>query len=276
MAVLLALLSSGLWGTSDFLGGLMSRRRAAFAVVGASQAAGLAVATIAAVATGGFGSSREWVVPSVLAALGGSLALVSFYAAMARGTMGVVSPIAALGAVVPVVGGLLAGEEPTALASVGIVLGLLGAVAAGGPEVRGGTGGVVPILLAVVAGVAFGFSMLFIARGAETDAVMTVWGMRLTGVVGCAVAALALRTSGGLRPGDTWILILAGSCGAAANLLFGLASEIGYLSVTSVLASLYPVVTILLAWIVVRERLMRVQYVGVVAALLGVALVTIG
>ena len=275
MAVLLALISGGLWGSADFLGGLLSRRRAAYAVVGASQAAGLVAATVAAVLTGGFGSPLGWVVPSVLAAVGGSLALVSFYAALATGTMGVVSPIAALGAVFPVVGGLLAGEEPTTLASLGIVLGLAGAVAASGPELRGGAAAR-PIVLAVVAGVAFGFGMYFIARGAETDAVMTVWGMRLTGVIGCGAVAVVLRSAGGLRPADAGPLVVVGTCGASANLLFGVASDLGYLSITSVLASLYPVVTVLLAWAVLRERLLPVQYAGVTAALAGVALVSIG
>jgi len=275
MAVLLALLSGGLWGSADFLGGLLSRRRAAYAVVGASQAAGLAVASVAAVVTGGFASPPGWVVPSVLAAVGGSLALASFYAALASGTMGVVSPIAALGAVVPVVGGFLAGEQPSTLASAGILLGLLGAVAASGPELRSGAGAR-PVLLAVAAGVAFGFGMLFIARGAETDAVMTVWGMRLTGVVGCAAVAVVTRSTGGLRRTDSGPLVVVGTCAVSANLLFGLASQIGYVSVTSVLASLYPVVTVLLAWAVLHERLLRVQYVGVAAALAGVALVSIG
>ncbi len=274
MAVLLALLSSGLWGSADFLGGLLSRRRAAYAVVGASQAAGLAVATVAAIVTGGFGSPLGWVVPSVLAAVGGSLALVSFYAALAGGTMGVVSPITALGAVVPVVAGLLAGERPSAFASAGIVLGLLGAVAASGPELRGGSGAR-PILLAVVAGVAFGFGMLFIARGAETDAVMTVWGMRLTGVVGCAVVAIMCRSTGRLRLADAGPLVVVGTCAVSANLLFGLSSQLGYVSITSVVASLYPVATVLLAWAVLHERLLRIQYVGVAAAMAGVALVSI-
>jgi drug/metabolite transporter (DMT)-like permease len=275
MAVVLALLSGGLWGTSDFLGGLLSRRRAAFAVVGASQAAGFAVATTLAVATGGFGSPLGWIVPSILAATGGSVALVSFYAALARGTMGVVSPIAALGAVVPVAAGLLAGEQPSILASAGIVLGLVGAVAASGPELRA-SARAQSVVLAVIAGVAFGFGMLFIARGAETDAVMTVWGMRLTGVIVCGLAAVSLRSAGGLRRTDAGLLVVVGASAVAANLLFGLASQLGYLSITSVLASLYPVVTVLLAWAVLNERMLRVQYVGVAAALVGVAMVSIG
>ena len=275
MAVLLALLSGVLWGSSDFLGGLLSKRRRAYAVVAGSQAAGLAAATIAVVVTDGFSSPLGWLLPSVLAAVSGTVALVTFYAAMATGTMGVVSPITALGAVVPIVAGLVAGEQPSALAGVGIALALAGAVAAGGPELRGKTGAR-PLLLASLAAISFGFAMLFIARGAQTDPVMTVWGMRLTIFVVLGTAAFAMRNIGGLRPSDVGTLVVIGVGAAAANLLFGFASTLGYVSITAVLASLYPVVTVLLAWAVLRERLLRIQYVGVAIALAGVALVSIG
>jgi drug/metabolite transporter (DMT)-like permease len=274
MAVLLALLSSGLWGSADFLGGLLSRRRAAYAVVCATQAAGLGFATVIALVTGAFSSPLGWVVPAVLAAVFGVIGLVAFYVALASGTMGVVSPIAALGAVVPVVGGLLAGEKPSLLASIGIVLALLGAVAASGPELRG-SAGARPVVLAVVSGVGFGLAMLCIARGAETSAVMTMWGMRLTGATGFAAAALVTRNLGGLQRRDVGPLILVGIGDVSANLLFGLASQLGYVSVTSVLASLYPVATVLLARALLDERLLKVQYVGVAAALAGVALVSV-
>lgn len=274
MAVLLALLSSVLWGTSDFFGGLLSRRRAAYAVVGASQAAGLVAVTIAAVVTGGFGEPLGWVAPAILAAVTGSLGLVCFYAALATGTMGVVSPIAALGAVVPVIGGLLAGEEPSKLAAAGIVLTLFGAVAASGPELQG-RAGAKPVLLAALAGLGFGLAILFIARGAETDTVMTMWGMRLTSTLGFAAAGLLTRTLGGLRPTDIGPMAVIGVGDVSANLLFGFSSQLGYVSVTAVLASLYPVTTVLLARAVLNERLLRIQYAGVAAALAGVALVSV-
>ena len=274
MAVLLALLSGVLWGSSDFLGGLISKRRPAYAVVGASQAAGVVAATVAAVLTGGFSSPLGWVVPALLAAVSGPIALITFYAAMATGTMGVVSPITAVGVIVPIVGGLLAGEQPSALASAGIVLALVGAVAASGPELSGRTG-VRPMLLAAVAAVSFGLCMYFIARGAETDAVMTVWGMRLTIATCIGLAALVVGTTGGLRRTDVGPLVLVGVGASAANLLFGLSSSLGYVSVAAALACLYPVVTVLLARAVLQERLLKIQYVGVAVALTGVVLVSV-
>jgi drug/metabolite transporter (DMT)-like permease len=119
-------------------------------------------------------------------------------------------------------------------------------------------------------------ALTLIARGARADAVMTLTGMRLTSVVLFGIAALALRTVGGLTLQDVGPLAAIGCGDVAANLLFALASQRGFLSVTSVLGSLYPVVTVLLARAVLHERLRPVQQVGVTGALLGVVLVSMG
>lgn len=275
MPVILSLLSSVLWGSADFAGGLLTRRLPAYAVVGVSQGCGLAAVTVVALASGGFAGQLDWLPWAVLAGLAGATGLVLFYAALATGTMGVVSPIAALGAVVPVIVGVAQGEQPSALAVAGIVLALSGAVAASGPELRGDTG-TRPVLLAAAAGVGFGAALVFLSEGAARSAVMTLWGMRATSVVGFVLVALVVRSVGGVRGSDVPALVAVGLGDASANLLFALASQRGLVSVTSVLASLYPVVTVLLAWALLHERLQRVQQVGVAAALTGVALVSLG
>lgn len=275
MAVLLALLSSVLWGSADFGGGLLTRRLPAYAVVGISQAFGLLASTVVVLATGGIGGPHGWARWAILAGVSGASALVCFYAALATGTMGVVSPIAALGAVVPVVVSVASGESPSSLAKAGVLLALLGAVAASGPELRGGTG-LKPVLLAVAAGVGFGLALLFLAYGAESSSLLTLWGMRLTSVTGFAVAALLVRSVGGVRVRHLPSLAAVGVGDASANLLFALATQRGLVSVTSVLGSLYPVVTVLLAWVLLHERLQRIQQVGVAAALSGVALISLG
>ena len=275
MAALVALFSSVLWGSVDFFGGVLSKRLAAYAVVGASQAFGLLAVSIAAVATGGFGLPLDWLPWGVAAGVCGSVGLVCFYAALASGTMGVVSPIAALGAIVPVMAGIIAGERPSALTTVGLVVALLGALAASGPELRGAATGRA-VGLAVIAGVGFGLALLLIARGAESSTVMTLWGMRVTSVSAFTVVALLLRTTGGVGRADLAPLAAVGVADAGANLLFGLASQMGLLSVTAVLGSLYPVVTVLLAWSLLHERMQRIQVIGVTAALLGVILVSAG
>jgi drug/metabolite transporter (DMT)-like permease len=276
----LALLSSGLWGSADFFGGLMSRRLPSMAVVAWSQGSGLLLGLVVATATGAWSDPPGWLPWAVLAGASGALGLIAFYAALAAGTMGVVSPIAALGAVVPVLAGVLSGEQPTALQSLGIVVALLGAVLASGPELRGGGGDPAAarrraraVLLAALAAVAFGVALLAIGRGAEHSTVLTLVGMRCTSVTAFVVVALALRSVGGVRPRDLPALAAVGACDLSANLAFGFASTLGLLSVTAVLGSLYPVATVLLARFVLHERLLAVQWAGVGAALAGVALI---
>ncbi len=275
MSVVLALFSSVLWGGADFYGGVMSKRRPVYAVVGGSQACGLIAVTLVVLAADGFSSDRGWIGWSIAAGLAGASGLLCFYAALASGTMGVISPIAALGVAVPLVVGFARGEEPSGLALAGIAVGVLGAVAASGPELTSAVG-LRPVLLAAVSGVLFGACFTFLALGAESSALMTLWGMRVTSVAGFVVAALVVRSMGGLRSADVPGLLAIGLGDAGANLLFALASQRGLLSVTSVAGSLYPVTTVLLAYVVLKERLRPIQVAGVAAALFGVALMSLG
>jgi drug/metabolite transporter (DMT)-like permease len=274
VAVLLAVLSSLTWGTADFLGGLLSRRRAAAAVVAGSQACGLAAVAAFAVATSAWRAPDGWLPWAIAAGLAGTVGLVSFYAALGSGTMGVVSSIAALGALIPVVIGIAMGDRPSALAFAGMGLAVLGAVAASGPELQAGAPAR-PLLLAAIAGVCFGLALFFIERGAQYSAVLTLTGMRGTSVGIFLLAALALRTTGGLVVRDVPALAVVGVGDVGANLMFAFASQRGMLSVTGALGSLYPVVTVLLARLILREQLRPVQQGGVVAALTGVVLVSV-
>ena len=279
MAALLALLSSLLWGASDFFGGTVSRRLPAVLVVGASQLAGLVAVALVAVGAGAYDAPRDYLPWAVAAGLSGLVGLVAFYAALAMGTMGVVSPIAALGVVVPVAVGLARGERPEPLQLVGIVLAVVGVVLASGPELRG-EAGARPVVLAAVAAVGFGGALLFIAEGAQTSTLMTLVGMRVTSVLVVAATVLVLarrwarpaRVSRGLAA----LVVVVGVGDVAANLAFGAASTRGLVSVVAVLGSLYPVVTVLLARFVHHERLAAIQNVGVVTALGGVVLIAAG
>ena len=275
MAVLLALLSSCLWGAGDFLGGLRSKTRSAYAVVAGSQFAGLLAITAVALVVGAYDAPYGWIGWSVLAGLVGAMGLVAFYIALAVGTMGVVSPIAGLGVAVPVIVGFMRGEEPTVVQGVGITVALIGALATSGPEFRAAASARA-VALAAFSGGCFGTVFVAIDRGAEFSPVMTMVGMRLSSVVAFGLVALALRTAGGLDRSDVPALAAVGLFDMAANLLFAIASTLGYVSIVSVLGSLYPVVTVLLARVVLRERLHSLQTTGVAATLLGVGLISAG
>src|SRR5262249_38358325 len=161
--------------------------------VATSQSAGLTVVTIAAVLSSGFSEGPGWIVPAGLAGVTGAVGLVMFYTALAVGTMGIVSAVAALGALVPVAVGLARGDAPSTLTSIGVVIALAGAVFASGPELRGG-GGSRPVLLAGLAAVSFGLCMTFLADGARSSPLMSLWGMRVTSVAGLSLVILLLRT----------------------------------------------------------------------------------
>ena len=282
MSVLLALLASVLWGVSDFLGGSASKRVAALVVVGVSQLVTLLALTPVAALTGELDADRAYVLPAVLAGAAGLVALVAFYRALATGTMGVVAPVAALGAAVPVVAGLLQGESPSALQLVGITVAVAGVVLASGPELSGRPGGATPLLLALVAAVGFGVVIVLVAEGAETSVVMTLLTMRLTSVVALTALLLvvALRRGWelGVRRGDLPTIAVIGAADVGANGSFAVASATAgaLVSVTGVLASLYPVVTVLLARQLLHERLRPVQVTGTATALAGVVLLAAG
>lgn len=273
---LLALMSSVLWGGADFGGGLLSRRLPAVAVVAWSQLCGLLVLLLLVLTTGAFDGGWGWLRWAVVAGVTGSAGLVCFYAALSIGTMGVVSPIAALGAVVPVGLGVLSGERPSAVQVAGIAVALAGSALASGPELSGGAAAARAVALAALAGLGFGLALYAIGRGAQDSTLLTLTGMRGTSVAALAVAGLVARTTGGVTVRSLPTLAAVGVADAGANFLFGVASTMGLLSVTAVLSSLYPVVTVLAARMLLHERLRRVQQVGVSAALVGVVLLTLG
>jgi len=141
---------------------------------------------------------------------------------------------------------------------------------ASGPELSGGASAR-PVVLAAVAGAGFGLVLLLIHLGARSSVLHTLWGMRLTSVLAFAVAALALRTVGGVRQPDLPVLAVIGVADATANALFGIASSSGLVSLAAVLGSLYPVVTVAWARVVLHERLSRLQLVGVGLTAVGAA-----
>jgi drug/metabolite transporter (DMT)-like permease len=274
MLSLLALASSACWGTADFFAGLKSRTTPAAAVVAWSQGLALLVISVLVGARHADFALHGWPLWSVAAGVSGTVGLVSFYAALSTGTMGVVAPVASLGVAVPVLLGLLGGEQPPATAWVGMVVAVVGVLLASGPELSGDVSAR-PVALASVAAVGFGFALYCLDRGARESLLHTLWGMRLTSVTVFVVVALALRTLGGVGARDLPALLAIGLGDLVANALFAFASSRGLVSVASVLGSVYPVVTVLLARFLLHERLQRIQSVGVALSLVGVAVIAV-
>lgn len=273
---LLALGSALTWGVADFSGGMLSRRLPSAAVVGVSQACSL-VALLALLPFMPAPTSSGWIGWAIVAGLAGSGALVCFYRALAFGTVGVVSPISALAVSIPVIAGFAAGEQPRTLQVAGIVAAITGAVLASGPELRGEQHvKQQAIWYALAAAVGFGITMLAIARGSASSPMFTMVGMRSASVAAFGIAAIVLRSVGGVRPRDLPKLALLGLGDVTANALLGFATTMGLLSITAVLSALYPVVTVGLAAVILHERMKPVQIAGVVLAFVGVGLIAGG
>jgi uncharacterized membrane protein len=276
-AFLLAFASSVAWGTADFIGGLKSRSLPLLNVLLASQLTGLALIAAFVAIRGEGPPDGDFAVFAALSAVAGITGLAAFYRALAIGNMGVVAPISACAAVVPVVVGLATGDRPAAIQLAGLALAISGVVLAsreegaaiGGKTARGAG-------LAVISALGFGFFFLGIDRAADADLGWALLVNRITGVALLAAAALVLRPP--IRAGrrDVPALLLVGALDVGANVLFGLAATEGLVSLVSVVASLYPLTTVMLAAVVLHERPHRLAQVGVAAALLGVALIAAG
>ena len=271
-AVALALGASALWGVGDFLGGITSRRLAAVTVVAFSQVVGLvAVLAVAAVAGGSF-LGVEGIAAACAAGLAGAIGLGALFRGMAIGAIGVVAPISASAAVLPVAVGLVRGERPEAIQLVGVALALVGVfLVAREPEAVRGLAAGVP--LALLAALGFGSFFVFIDRASQDDVLWAIVVARVsssTFTLAFAFARRKLRVPRDALP----TLVAIGVFDTAANVLLAFALNEGLVSLVSVVASLYPVVTVLLAIAVLRERPSRSQALGGATALAGVGLIS--
>ena len=209
----------------------------------------------------------------MIAGITGYLGLVFLYAGLASGRMGVVSPISSLCAIIPVTVALITGEHVPYLKGIGIAIALVGAFCASGPEISQGLP-LRPVLLAVGAAVGFGTALTFMAKGSVSSALMTMVMMRVTTLIMSGAIALKYRNLGGVQKSDLPKLIYVGIADFSANVLLGIASTHGLVSVVMVLGSLFPIMTAVLAFKILHERLHRVQYAGIFLAVVGVALIS--
>ncbi len=278
MASLLALLSSGLWGSADYHAGKLSKKFPSIAVLATSQAIGFITGLILVLATGAWSAqafgSDGYFFAGACAGLCGYAGLMSLYAALSTGRMGVVSPISSLGSLIPLAYAIIIkGDQLSTILSIGVAAALLGGFLASGPEVSQGLP-LKPVLLSLSAAVFFGFALVFMAIGSESSALMTMAMMRTTTLIIGIGIFLKFRHMGGLGKPELPILIFIGVADFAANLLLGVATTKGLVSLAMVLGSLYPIATALLAYKFLHERLHKVQYVGIAFAVVGVALIS--
>ena len=274
LAAALALAAAASWGFGDFLGGLKSRRLNPIAVLVVAQPIGL-VGVGVWVALRGNGPPGAAVLWACLSAVLGTTGLIAFYRGMAAGALTIVAPIAGAGAAIPVVWGLATGDSPSIYQDVGFAAAFVGVLLASverRPETARLAAGVG---WAGVAMIAFGGYYVPMHAASHDDFLWPAFLFRLTSTALIGAAWLALRPSSARRA-DLPALAAIGVLDTGGNVFFAAASRHGLVSVVSILASLYPVVTVLLARAVLQERVHRSQELGIVLALVGIVLISAG
>jgi len=270
----LALAAAASWGVGDFLGGLKSRSLSPIAILIVAQPIGLALLAIwvAARGEGPPGSSVLW---ACLASVLGTTGLVAFYRGMAAGALSIVAPIAGAGAAIPVIWGLARGDHPSGLQELGFVAAFAGVILASFERRPEATRLAAGAGWAVIAMLAFGAYYIPMHAASHGDFLWAAFVFRLTSTTLIACAWLVLRPRRARRA-DLPVLASIGVLDTGGNVFFAAASSRGLVSVVSVLASLYPVVTVLLARAVLHERVHRSQELGIALALGGIVLISAG
>jgi len=278
MATLLALLSSLLWGSADYHAGNLSKRLPTMVVLGINQAFGLLFGIALVLISG------EWFAPTLdsngyflngaLAGLCGYAGLLCLYAGLSTGRMGVVSPISSLSVLIPLFFALfIKGDQLATPVMMGVIAAIIGGFLASGPEVTQGLP-LRPVLLALGAALGFGSALTFMAIGSQDSSLLTMTTMRATTFFISLAFFIKIGSFGGASKRDIPLLAAIGIADFSANLLLGVATTKGLVSIAMVLGSLYPIATAVLAYAFLHERLHKVQYLGIVLAVGGVALIS--
>ena len=271
----LALGASLSWGVGDFLGGLKSRVLHPLAIMGVSQPIGLGLLGIAVAvrATGPPGPEVAW---ALLSAVFGTTALAAFYRGMAVGAISIVAPIAGAGAAIPVAVGLATGDHPSTLQGAGFAAAIGGVVLSSWERTPGRSRWAAGAGFGIVAMIGFGFYFVFLHMASTDDFLWPAFLFRVTSV-SLVWGALLLVRPATTGIGGAWLVLIAIGClDTGGNTLFAAASSHGSVSVTSVLASLYPVVTVLFARYHLHERVHRLQELGIGLTIAGIVLVSAG
>jgi drug/metabolite transporter (DMT)-like permease len=273
-ALALALGASLAWGVADFVGPLIARTLGALRVLFWAQVGGLAAIAIAVAVRGE--RPHEWLVLlAIPAAFAGTLGLWAYYRGIAAGAISVVAPIAGASAIIPVVYGIATGDDPSALQLLGIACALVGVVLAslerheGTHRIAAGVG------LALLAAIGFGFYFPPMHAAGKADFWWASLSFRATALLVIAAAAAVQRPSLRLRPRELAIVAAVGIGDTIGNVLFAASSGTGLVSLTAVLASLYPIVTVLLASAVLHEQTAPTQRAGIALTLAGVVLISV-
>jgi drug/metabolite transporter (DMT)-like permease len=276
VTVLLGLAASVVFGCADFVGGAVSRQASPLRVAVLGQLVALGFAVPAALLVSWERVTLADAAWSLATGVTAGCGLGLFYSAMARGLISLVVPLTAvISATLPVAYGLVRGERPGTPALVGIVLALVAVAIVSATPGAGQALSAIPIVFSLVSGTLFGLFIILLSQVSDQAG---LWPIALSRSSTCLVlAGLALAVTGRQPAGVRQLLpaaIAIGTLEAGGFIALFLALQRGPISIASVLLSLYPVTTVLLATIVLGERMSRTQTAGIALALSSVILIS--
>jgi len=277
IAVNLALIACFCWGVSQFLAGIKTRSLPVLTLLTYTSTTGFTVFLICILVRGMPLPHEPDLVFALLGGVAGIFGVYSLYRGLAVGAVSIVVPISALCALVPVTFGLIQGEIPHIIQGIGIIAALCGGVLISlqkqtGNERSHGTQGIIP---AIGAALGFGFFFVLMDVAGGVDPLWAATASRLVSFILVLSAAALVRPPLKIKPVHLPVVAMIGALDSAAALAYTTATTKGMLGLVSVVSSLYPVVSVVLAAIFLKERLRSIQRIGVVLIILGIAMISI-
>jgi drug/metabolite transporter (DMT)-like permease len=279
VGVIIALAAAAVYGAGDFFGGLATKRDSVFTVVPVTGVFGLATALVAVLIFSPGAPSARDVELGAIAGLVGGVAIACLYRGLAIGSMSIVAPITAvIASVVPVGFGLLVGERPSAVVIAGIVLaiGAVGLISSSSHEDVSGQAEPMRSGLVEAFAAGFGFGLLYVILSQTSRGMWPLVAARIVSVASIGIVALVLRRFTRPSPGSLRTMAWSGVLDMGGNVLYLLSLRYTFIAVAAVITSLYPASTVMLARIVLAEKLRWLQWVGVGCAAVGITLIAHG
>lgn len=270
--ILLGLASAACWGAGDFSGGLATKRSPVFGVTLVSQVAGMLLLVVLALALADPLPPARYLVWAAVGGAVGAIGLVALYQSLASGRMGVAAPLSAVvTAIVPVLYSYFIHGRPAVLQQLGFVLALLAITFIARPETAAVR--LRDLGLPLVAGLFFGIFFILINRAGEVSVLWPLVAARVASSLLLLALAVALRQHWQVEASSLPLILFAGVLDIGGNVFFVLSGQTGRLDIATIMSSLYPGMTVLLAWVILKERITRVQTMGVLMALGAVVLI---
>lgn len=278
LSILFGLTSAAVWGAGDFTGGMASRKTGAYRAVVYGEMIGLIMILVVALIV--WQPIPDWGIwaLSMLAGAFGTMGILLLYYSMTKGLMSIAAPISALlAALLPVIIGIFTKSLPTWLTFIGFAFALaaIWLISQSQEGVKDLLSHITDLRLPLLAGVGFGTYFVLINAATHTAILWPMVAARFGGMLVLSLYMIVRRETWKVEKGTWPLIFLNGLLDIGGNLFFVLAGQVGRLDISAVLSSLYPGSTVILAWIFLKERLSRTQWIGIIAALISIVLFTI-